>query len=647
MRNLKKLLAVMLCALAVTLCAAALADVEISEAAFPDPAFREYVKGADDDKNGSLSEKELTRIKVISLGNPEMRSAKGLEYFTELMYLDSNAPLTFLDLSGNTKLVSLRFGKSELTTLDLSHNPELYEILCERNNQLTGLDLTHNNKMVTLDCFDNPNLTFLKLGIQPKLGSLCCYSNQLAKVDISECDKLREMVENYEPTLETFEGHNYRRWKSLASNAINMILADRETEFVIRKTNPAPAEQPQNPAPAEEPKPQVTDKAAAFVSGCYKVILGRDPDEGGLDYWTSRLKAKPSSPADIIYSFISSNEFQAKRYSAKQVIETLYRSMLGRSPDEGGMNYWLGRVNGGASYADLVNGFGSSNEFKTICSQYGIYSGFATASGKGNTSVPTAQTDTTQARSFVTRCYQIILKRDPDAGGLDYWTGAIVKGKTASQMIYGFITSNEFRNRNLNNRGIIETLYLAALNRTPDQGGMTYWLERMDRGDSLAAVVNGFCDSDEFRNVCAQHRIQPGKVAEGGKNVPETNGNKEQAEHWDEGKVKAFIARIYPAAFSRNAGEEETGYWANLILTGGKTPKQVVRDILTSSEFRARGKQGEDLIRTLYRVYFNREADEAGLGYWMGKINEGATTDQLPDGFASSAEFKAIVNGLK
>ena len=562
--------------------------------------------------------------------NPEMYSAKGLEYFTELMYLDTGAPLTYLDLSGNTKLVSLRMVQSELTTLDLSNNTELYEILCDRNNQLTELYLTHNNKMVTVDILENPKLTSLKLGKQPKLNCLYCYFNQLTEVDISECDKLLDIVENNEPTVETYEGHSYRRWKSLTSNTISMIVADAETECLTRKPDPEPA-----------------DKAAAFVSRCYMVILGRNPDEGGLDYWTSGLKAKTGSAADIIYSFISSNEFQAKGCSAEQTIDILYRSMLGRNPDGDGMNYWLGRVNGGASYADLVNSFATSGEFKAICSQYDIPSGFVAGSGNENAPAPAAQTDTTQVSSFVTGCYQIILKREPDAGGLDYWTNAIVKGKTASQMIYGFITSSEFQNRNLDNRGIIETLYLAVLNRAPDQGGMAYWLERMDRGDSLAAVVNGFCDSGEFRNVCAQYGIQPGKVAEGGNSTPKATENKEQAAQWDEGKVKAFISRIYPAAFGRNAGEEETGYWTNQILTGGKTPKQVVRDIVTSNEFRAQGKQGEDLIRTLYRVYFNRDADEAGLEYWMGRISEGATPDQLPDGFASSAEFNAIVNGLK
>lgn len=44
-------------------------------------------------------------------------------------------------------------------------------------------------------------------------------------------------------------------------------------------------------------------------------------------------------------------------------------------------------------------------------------------------------------------------------------------------------------------------VYQAAFARTPDLGGLGYWLAMMDQGVSLGAVAGGFVDSKEFRDV--------------------------------------------------------------------------------------------------------------------------------------------------
>ena len=82
-------------------------------------------------------------------------------------------------------------------------------------------------------------------------------------------------------------------------------------------------------------------------------------------------------------------------------------------------------------------------------------------------------------------------------------------------------------------------------------------------------------------------------------------------------------------------------------MNGTKPPKQVTKEILMSNEFRARGIQGEELIRILYKVYLNRDADEEGLAWWMGKLSEGISAEEIMDGFAASGEFGNIVNGLR
>ena len=333
----------------------------------------------------------------------------------------------------------------------------------------------------------------------------------------------------------------------------------------------------------------VVDKAAitAFVTRCYEMIQLRSPDAGGLEYWVGKLAARERTAAQIVYEFIMSNEFKARGYNAKQVIEILYKAMQGREADKGGMTYWLGKINEGKKYADIVNGFCTSNEFKNLCSQYGITPGTVDGSKEAAPS-PYVDVDVTQVRAFLSRCYQLMQKREPDDGGLDYWTKAIQKGKTAAEVVYEFINSNEFRARHLTNKEIAEILYQTALNRQAEADGLSYWLGRMDRGESLAAIVNGFCESNEFKAICAEYGMTPGKVAES-KQAAGAYSNTPVMESLDSGKVYSFINRIYAAAFGREASEEEAGYWAIPVINGVKSPKQVTKEILTSNEFRAKG----------------------------------------------------------
>ena len=44
-------------------------------------------------------------------------------------------------------------------------------------------------------------------------------------------------------------------------------------------------------------------------------------------------------------------------------------------------------------------------------------------------------------------------------------------------------------------------IYQAAFNRTPDMGGLGYWISQMDKGTSLKTVASGFVDSAEFKTL--------------------------------------------------------------------------------------------------------------------------------------------------
>lgn len=125
-------------------------NISIDENHFPDPVFREKVREFDANKDGILTRSERDAAQVFSCAEKNVKSLKGLEYFTEARAFSCfGNELTELDVSHNTKLTELYCSNNKLTSLDLSHNPDLKELGCSNNN-IAVLDLSHCPKLVEL-----------------------------------------------------------------------------------------------------------------------------------------------------------------------------------------------------------------------------------------------------------------------------------------------------------------------------------------------------------------------------------------------------------------------------------------------------------------------------------------------------------------
>ena len=157
--------------------------IAINVTNFPDDSFRKYVKSNfDKDSNGELSQSEIAGVTDIHIGESEVSSLKGVEYFTALEYLFcDNNQLTNLDLSKNTSLTDLDCNNNQLTNLDVSKNVLMFRLLCG-DNELTNLDLSKNTELITLQC-DN---------------------NHIAYLDLSKNTNIKEAVEAYGTTIYTF-----------------------------------------------------------------------------------------------------------------------------------------------------------------------------------------------------------------------------------------------------------------------------------------------------------------------------------------------------------------------------------------------------------------------------------------------------------
>ena len=103
---------------------------------------------------------------------------------------------------------------------------------------------------------------------------------------------------------------------------------------------------------------------------------------------------------------------------------------------------------------------------------------------------------------FVYRTYDAAFARTPDAGGLRYWVGEIEAGNlTLRQIAQAFVISDEFAVRygeDPTDEQFVEALYLNALRRTPDDAGETWWIGRFQQGDATYAdMLLAFAQSDE------------------------------------------------------------------------------------------------------------------------------------------------------
>jgi len=103
---------------------------------------------------------------------------------------------------------------------------------------------------------------------------------------------------------------------------------------------------------------------------------------------------------------------------------------------------------------------------------------------------PTSCTDRPATSAMIERYYNTILRRPSDPGGVDYWAG-VVTGMCAggarpevafSSIVSTFFHSDEYLSYNRDNAAFVTDLYVALLKRQPESGGLAYWTNQLDTG---------------------------------------------------------------------------------------------------------------------------------------------------------------------
>tara|TARA_B100000902_G_C27271827_1_gene896683 strand:- start:666 stop:1802 length:1137 start_codon:yes stop_codon:yes gene_type:complete len=97
----------------------------------------------------------------------------------------------------------------------------------------------------------------------------------------------------------------------------------------------------------------------AWVKGAYKSLLGRDVDQGGLDYWKADLRS--GQTRDQVVGKIKGNQEYKDKF-----LGHAYDNLLGKPLGAEGKDYWSKQYDAGMSEDDIISNIKLSPEYGRI-----------------------------------------------------------------------------------------------------------------------------------------------------------------------------------------------------------------------------------------------------------------------------------------
>ncbi|OYV72240.1 MAG: hypothetical protein B7Z74_05870, partial [Deltaproteobacteria bacterium 21-66-5] len=131
-----------------------------------------------------------------------------------------------------------------------------------------------------------------------------------------------------------------------------------------------------------------------------------------------------------------------------------------------------------------------------------------------------------QHAGVVSKFYESVLNRVPDAAGLQYWTNYFNSGGNTGDMAFGFFESDELLDK------VVSNYYQQFLLRPLDSGGLTYWKGVWHATGGPEQIKAGFADSPEFYNSAG-------------------------------GTPQSWIAALYQRILNRGPDPAGEGFWMN------------------------------------------------------------------------------------
>lgn len=211
---------------------------------------------------------------------------------------------------------------------------------------------------------------------------------------------------------------------------------------------------------------------ADFVEAIYRAVLNRNADTGGLASWTGVLASGQATRLQAAQGITTSPE----RFGLE--VNAFYQTLLGRSADAQGKTHWVQQMENGVREEQVAAAFLGSAENLN----------------KGD-------------KHFVEGLYESVLGRIGDPVGEAGWLDALGDNAAGNpthtptlthvQVINDFLFSSESLDR------LVTGYYQTFLQRQADPGGLNAWANELHSGAPFLSVGQEFLASDEFYSIAA------------------------------------------------------------------------------------------------------------------------------------------------
>ena len=298
----------------------------------------------------------------------------------------------------------------------------------------------------------------------------------------------------------------------------------------------------------------------------YVAFFNRVPDADGLDYWINQFKSGQSfaSIADSFYSAAvqyTSLTGYSTTLSNDDFVKVVYKNVLGRTgdtaPTASEVDYWSSELaNGNATKGSLVSTMlNSAHSFKGN-QQWGWVADLL-----DNKVAVAEYFAVQQGMNYNTA-------EDSIAKGMAIAAAVTATDTTAARQLIGSDTLTNIERIQFNdamialdvdgNAGKAYRLYKAAFDRAPDLPGLGFWIEALDKGESLTTVAGAFVNSDEFKSMYGA------QVSTG-----------------------TFVTKLYNNVLDRDPEAAGFDHWTNSIDGGAITREQALVGFSESAENQA------------------------------------------------------------
>ncbi len=155
------------------------------------------------------------------------------------------------------------------------------------------------------------------------------------------------------------------------------------------------------------------------------------------------------------------------------LVGQLYRDLLHREADGGGLAFWSGRLDQNAATDQVARGIEGSPEYHT---------------------------------RVVQDLYNLLLKRSADPAGLQAGVNFLDQGGTADQLEVLLVGADEYFTRRSGGTedGCLQANYADMLHRPLDAGGAQFWSQAAAQGTSRTAICAAILDSPEGQSAEVQ-----------------------------------------------------------------------------------------------------------------------------------------------